>query len=204
MRNTNSLRIFCALLVLLGATRPGAADPVTDQIDAALRAYRGGEPRIAIQALQFAAAQIEEQLAEQRAQLLPEPLQGWSAEAADSTSGGLIGLLTGTSISRAYRQDAGNARVGITVTADSPLLTMMSMLMASPMLMQAEPGTKPYSFGAYRGMLQTDSHGDTQLSLMLGTRILLQIDGSGGATKDMLEAYLKAMDLKALEKALIG
>jgi hypothetical protein len=204
MRNTRTLQTLCALLMLLGAVTPGAADPVTDQIDAALQAYREGESRIAIQALQFAAAQIEEQLAEQRALLLPEPLKGWSAEAADSTSGGLIGLLTGTSISRSYRQNESSARVGITVTADSPLLAMMNMLMATPMLMQAEPGTKPYSFGAYRGMLQTDSNGDAQLSLMLGTRILLQLDGSGGATKDMLEAYLKAIDLKALEKALIG
>jgi len=204
MRNVKTIQTTTGLLLLLATAAPSVADPVTDQIDAALRAYRDGEPRVAIQALQFAAAQIEEQLAEQRASLLPEPLEGWSAETADSTSGGLIGLLTGTSISRDYRQDAGSARVGITVTADSPLLTMMSMLMASPMLMQAEPGTKPYSFGAYRGMLQRDDAGDLQLSLMLGTRILLQIDGSGAATQDMLEAYLKAMDLKALEKALIG
>ena len=214
MRNTRTPRTLSPVLVLsllalpflvlLATTRPAAADPVTEQIDAASRAYREGEPRIAIQALQFAAAQIEEQLAEQRALLLPDPLKGWSADAADSTSGGLLGLLTGTTISRGYRQDASNARVSITVTADSPLLAMMNMLMTSPMLMQAEPGTKPYSFGAYRGMLQRDSHGDTQLSLMLGTRILLQLDGSGGTTKDMLEAYLKAIDLKALEKALIG
>ncbi|EIC23342.1 hypothetical protein [Thiorhodovibrio frisius] len=204
MHTAKTIHIGCSLLLLLVTAQSGAADPVTDQIDAALRAYKDGEPRVAIQALQFAAAQIEEQLAEQRASLLPEPLKGWSAEPADSTSGGLIGLLTGTNISRSYRQDGSGARVSITVTADSPLLTMMNMLMASPMLMQAEPGTKPYSFGAYRGMMQTDGAGDTQLSLMLGTRILMQIDGSGGATKDMLEAYLKAMDLKALEKALIG
>ncbi|WPL15899.1 hypothetical protein Thiowin_00828 [Thiorhodovibrio winogradskyi] len=204
MHKTKPLRIIASLLLLLFSAQPGAADPVTDQIDAALRAYQSGEPKVAIQALQFAAAQIEEQLAEQRATLLPEPLAGWSAEVADSTSGGLIGLLTGTNISRHYRQDRSGAQISITVTADSPLLTMMNMLMASPMLMQAEPGTKPYSFGAYRGMLQSDGAGDIQLSLMLGTRILLQIEGSGGATKDMLEAYLKAMDLPALEKALIG
>ncbi|MBK1649140.1 hypothetical protein [Rhabdochromatium marinum] len=198
---TGSLMMLLALLTTCGLS---AADPITDQIDAARRAYRDGEPRVAIQALQFAAAQIEEQLAEQRLALLPEPLSGWSAEPADSISGGLISLLTGTSLARGYRQDATGAQVRITITADSPLLAMMNMMMASPLLLQAEPTTKPYSFGAYRGIAQTDATGDTQLSLMLGTRILLQLEGSQGATREMLEAYLNAMDLKALEKALLG
>jgi hypothetical protein len=189
-------------LLLAGAT--AAADPVTDQIDAARNAYREGDYRIAVQALQFAAAQIEERLAEKRASLLPEPLQGWRAETADSSSGGLFGLLTGASVSRSYQQETGSARVTITVTADSPLHAMFNMLMSTPMLMQAEPGTRAYSFGSYRGILRQNTAGDIQLSLMLGTRILLQIDGADGASKDILEAYLKAMDLKALEKALIG
>lgn len=204
MRNKPMSCTIMTLVLLLLAATPTAADPVTDQIDAALRAYREGENRLAIQALQFAVAQIEEQLAAQRASLLPEPLTGWSAEPANSNSGGLIGLLTGTNISRSYRQDNSGAEISISVTADSPLLAMMNVLMASPMLMQAEPGTKPYSFGVYRGILRNDPSGDTQLSLMLGTRILLQLDGTGGATQEMLENYLKAINVKALEKALVG
>lgn len=194
------------LLALL-ATPGTAADPLTDsiegQIDAALQAYRKGDSRVAIQALRFAAAQIEEQLASRRAALLPEPLPGWIAEPAATNSGGLIGLLTGTTIARLYRQPATNAEIKITVTTDSPLLAMMNMLMSSPLLMQTEAGTRPYTFGTHRGLLRREPGGDTRLSLMLGNRILLQIEGSSGTTQDMLEAYLNGMDLRALEKALL-
>lgn len=185
-----------------------AADPITDQIDAARKAYERGEPKVAIQALQFAVAQIEEQLSSARLALLPAPLDGWSAEEASGSSGGLVGLVTGTTISRTYREKASGAQVSIRVSADSPLLAMMNMMMSSPMFFQVEPGTKPYTHDGHRGVLQlgdTGSHqGSIELSLMIGTRLLLQLEGTKGATQDMLESYLERIDLKALEKALIG
>ncbi len=204
MPKTAIAPVLGSVLLAFSVASPSAADPVTDQIEAALRSYRDGESRIAIQALQFAAAQIEEQLAEQRAVLLPEPLPGWSADPARSNAGGWIGLLTGTNVSRGYRNDSQDAEISITVTADSPLLAMMSLLMSSPMLIQAEPNTKPFSYGAYRGLTKQESNGSIQISLMLGTRILLQIQGTAGATLGMLQAYLDAIDLKTLEKALLG
>jgi hypothetical protein len=192
-------------LILTAAIGASAnADQITDQIDAGRRAYEAGEARVAMQALQFAIAEIETQLRQQQLQLLPEPLPGWSAEDAVSESAGLAAMIAGTNLSRSYRNDTTGASVQITVTADSPLLAMMGMMMSSPMLMQANPGSSPFLHGSYRGMIEQNEDGTTKLSLMVGTRILVQIEGEGGADRQALEAYLQALDLPNLEKALLG
>jgi hypothetical protein len=192
-------------LILTAAIGASAdADQITDQIDAGRRAYEAGEARVAMQALQFAIAEIETQLRQQQLQLLPEPLPGWSAEDAVSESAGLAAMIAGTNLSRSYRNDTTGASVQVTVTADSPLLAMMGMMLSSPMLIQANPGSSPFLHGSYRGMIEQDEDGTTQLSLMVGTRILVQIEGKGGADRETLEAYLQAMDLPKLEKALLG
>jgi hypothetical protein len=192
-------------LILTAAIGASAnADQITDQIDAGRRAYEAGEARVAMQALQFAIAEIETQLRQQQLQLLPEPLPGWSAEDAVSESAGLAAMIAGTNLSRSYRNDTTGASLQVTITADSPLLAMMGMMLSSPMLMQANPGSSPFLHGSYRGTIEQDEDGTTQLSLMVGTRILVQIKGEGGADRETLEAYLQAMDLPKLEKALLG
>jgi hypothetical protein len=77
-------------------------------------------------------------------------------------------------------------------------------MMSAPMLMQAQPGSSPYTHTGFRGMMEKDDDGNLKITLMVGTRILLQMQGSGGATREDLEAYLDAMDLSNLEKALLG
>ncbi len=193
-----------ALVMTLIASAAAAADPVTDQMDAARRAYESGERRVAIQALQFAVTQIEEQITAEQLKVLPDPLPGWSAEAPTAQAGGLAAMIAGTNLTRAYRKDDSDAQVRISVTADSPLMSMMSILMSTPMLMQADPGSSAYSYSGFRGLLQNDEAGNTKISLMIGTRIMLQIEGSNGADRAALEAYLGAMDLNALEQALLG
>jgi hypothetical protein len=204
MLRHSTLPLLLSAAIGITASAGANADQVTDQIAAGLRAYEAGEARVAMQALQFAAAEIETQLRQRQLLLLPEPLPGWSAEDAVSESGGLAAMIAGTNLSRGYRNDTTGASVRITITADSPLLAMMGMMMASPMLMQANPGSSPFLHGSYRGMIEQNEDGTTKLSLMVGTRILVQIEGEGGADRQALEAYLQALDLPNLEKALLG
>jgi hypothetical protein len=193
------------LALTLAAAAPLQADPITDQIDAARRAYEAGDARVAIQALQFAVSQIEQQLTQQQLQLLPEPLPGWTADTAAAESSGLTAMIAGTQLTRSYQKTDTDQTVKITVTADSPLLSMMSMMMSAPILMQANPNSSPYTFGGFRGILEQDANaGTAKITLMVGTRILVQIDGAGGVDRQTLEAYLQAMNLQNLEKALLG
>jgi len=197
-----------AILILSGSlvTETAIADSITDQIDAARRAYENGEPRVAIQALEFAADEIKTQLTAQQLKVLPDPLPGWSAEDPESQTPGFAQMIAGTNLTRRYSNAETGARVEITVTADSPLLGMMGMMIGSPMMMRAAgTNTRPFNFEGHRGTIEQDPDaGTTKIALMVGTRILVQLDGSQGADQQSLEAYLKAMDLKALEKVLLG
>jgi hypothetical protein len=197
------------IILILSASLPvgtAGADSITDQIDAARRAYENGEPRVAIQALEFAAEEIKVQLTAEQLKVLPDPLPGWSAEDPESQTPGFAQMIAGTNLTRRYANAETGQRVEITITADSPLLGMMGMMLGSPMMMQAAGGnTRPFSFEGHRGTIEQDPDaGTVKVALMIGTRILLQIEGSLGADRQTLEAYLKAMDLKALEKALLG
>ncbi|ESQ09151.1 MAG: hypothetical protein N838_20830 [Thiohalocapsa sp. PB-PSB1] len=198
-------RALAAILALTLTPLVSAhADPVTDQIDAGRRSYEAGDSRVAIQALQFAIAEIESQLRQQQLKLLPEPLPGWSADDPVSETGGFAAMIAGTNLARTYRNDSSGAVVQIGVTADSPLLAMMGMLMSAPMLMQTDPRNSPYTYGGFRGMMETNEDGNIKITLLVGTRILLQMEGRDGADRQMLEAYLKAIDLTDLEQALLG
>lgn len=195
------LRPVLLLSLLLGAGGAGA-DPVIDQIEAAKRAYEAGDAAVAIKALNFAVAQIEQQQTARQLQLFPAPLPGWVAEDATADAAGLAAMLTGKILSRNYREPQSGATVKITMSANSPFLGVMAGLMQMPLLMQADPNTSLYSFSGYQGMLKKDDGGGLDLSLMIGTNLLLQLQGSGGATQANLEAFLNAMDLGAVQKAL--
>jgi len=189
-------RLLFVLAALALVVAPARADDVTDQIDAAKRAYSAGDEQVAIQALQFAIAQIQEQLQAEQLGLLPEPLPGWSADAPVSDAGGIAAMFTGTNLVRTYRKDDG-ASVSVSITADSPLLSMLTTLM------QASPSTTPYTHDGYRGVLEMHQDGTSRLLLLVGTRIQVQVEGSG-VDRQTLEAYLEAVQLDRLEEALLG
>jgi hypothetical protein len=197
-------RIALTLTAVLTVTQPALADDVTDQLDAARKAYESGELRSAVDTLNFAIAKIQEQVTARLLQLLPGPLPGWQADAAQSESGGLAAMITGTNLSRRYYRPDG-AEVHLSLMADSPLLPMLTMFLSSPFMMQADPGTKPYSLKGQRGMLKhSPDSNDYEASLMVGNRILVQGKGSGLTDEKAVQQYLEALDLDAIQKAFGG
>lgn len=190
-----------ALPMALLSTAP-RADEVTDQLDTARKAYESGELRSAVQALNFAAARVQERINDQILKLLPEPMVGWEAEPAKSQSGGIAAMVAGTMMSRTYRRPDG-AEVELNLIADSPMMAMMTMMMQTPMLMQASQDTRVYTNRGHQGMLQHEGgSNEWEISLMVGNRILVQSKGRGLADKKPVEDYLNALDLSAVQKAL--
>ena len=191
-----------AALLLTLLVSSARADEVTDQFDTARKAYESGELRSAVQALNFAAARVQERINDQILKLLPEPLEGWEAEPAQSQSGGIAAMVAGTMMSRTYRRPDG-AEVELNLIADSPMMAMMTMMMQTPMLMQASQDTRVYTNRGHQGMLQHEGgSNEWEISLMVGNRILVQSKGRGLADKKPVEDYLNALDLSAVQKAL--
>jgi hypothetical protein len=168
----------------------------------ARKAYDSGELRSAIQALNFATAGIQQRMNDQVLKLLPEPLTGWQADAAQAESGGIAAMVAGTILSRTYRRPDG-AQVELRLMADSPMMAMMAMMMQSPMLMQSSRDTRVYTNRGHQGMIQHEAGSDEwEISLMVGPRIMVQVKGQGLADQKPVEEYLNALDLSAVQKAL--
>jgi hypothetical protein len=177
------------------------ADEVTDQLDEARKAYEAGELRNAVQTLQFAVASIQEKINLDLLKLLPEPLAGWQADEPQAQSAGMAAMIAGTNLTRRYFRDGGG-EVEVSIMADSPLMPMMTMMLSNPMMMQTNPGTRVYTHGGQRGMMQHEKDSDKwEISLLVGGKILVKVDGSGLQDKAPVEAYLEAIDFDAVQKA---
>ncbi len=197
-----SSKPIVAVLAAALSIAPVAADEITDQLDVARRAYDAGELRSAVETLNFAVAKIQEQIAARLLTLLPEPMEGWEADPAQSESTGMASMLTGTTLSRRYFR-ADGAEVTLRMMADSPMLPMLSMFLSTPFLMQADKGTKMYSLKGQRGMIKhAPESQDYEITLMMGNRILIQAQGSGLADEGSVVQYLEMLDLETIEKAL--
>ncbi len=176
------------------------ADDITDQIDTARGAYERGEFQASIQGLQFVIAAIQERVNASLVKLLPEALAGWSAEEPEVVSGGVATMIVGTQLSRKYHRP-DDVSLEIKFTANSPFMPMMTMMFSNPMLLQSEPNTRIYTHAGRRGILKEDPAAkQVEISLMGEGNLLIQIEGTG-ITKADAEAYLKALDLAAVEKA---
>lgn len=196
---------FAANLLVSGAAGTARADEITDQIETARKAYDAGELKRAAQELQFAVAAIEQRIGDRYLKLLPAPLEGWTADEAQSQGGGFAGMFVGTSVTRRYYKTGGSEQIEISLLADSPLMPAMAMMLSNPMLIQADPESKPYRHKGYSGLLKHDPAADRwELTLLMGGRILLQAAGQGLRDRTSLDAYLDAMDLAEVEKAFSG
>lgn len=196
---TGALALAAALTLTVDTT---AADEVTDQLDAAKASYEAGELRAAAESLSSAVEAIRAQITAGLLTLFPPPFEGWTADEAQSQSGGLASMLTGTHLSRRYVREDG-AEVNLTLMADSPMMPMLTMAISMPFMMQANQDLKTYSLKGERGMMEHTPGSQTyKVTLMVGNRLLLQGEGSGLADAAPVEQYLQALDLEAIQKAL--
>lgn len=196
---TGALALTVALVLVVDKT---AADEVTDQLDAAKASYEAGELRAAAETLSAAVETIRAQITAGLLTLFPPPLEGWTADEAQSQSGGLASMLTGTHLSRRYVREDG-AEVSLSLMADSPMMPMLTMAISMPFMMQANEDLKTYSLKGERGMLEHTPGSQTyKVTLMVGSRLLVQGEGSGLADPGPVEQYLQALDLVAIQNAL--
>ncbi|NEX21519.1 hypothetical protein G3480_14575 [Thiorhodococcus mannitoliphagus] len=194
-----TIGLLAAALTLTNVSR---ADEVIDQIDTAKKAYESGELRSAVETLNFAVAKIQEQMTESLLKLLPEALDGWTADPPESQSGGMAAMITGTTLSRRYAR-ADGAEVTLNLMADSPMMPMLTMAMSMPFVMQSNQDMKTYSFKGHRGMVEHAADTtDYEVTLMVGNRLVIQ--GQGSQLEDIasIEAYLERLDLDAIQAAL--
>lgn len=195
------MKLSSLLIVsLLCAPLAVSADEVEDQIRLGLEAYQGKEYKAAIDDLNYAIAQIQELLNAENANLLPEPLDGWSASEVENTSAGMAMMGGGTHMSRSYQR--GAETIEISITAGSPMMTAALAMMNNPMIMSSDPSLKPYRYKRINGMKKTQGS-RIEVTLGLVGQIMIQLNATGLADEAAVEQYLDAMDFDRIRDALL-
>ncbi len=186
MRRHLWLAVTALPLLLPAAAR---ADEVTDAMKEAMRAYEAGKFTAARSAMSEAMQLLSQRTAASLGAALPAALPGWKAADAESNTAAL-GFLGGGSIaSRRYSNGQGQ-HVEIKVTADSPIISQLGMIMTNPIMAGAMG--KLIRVGDQRA-IQTS---DNEIEMLVDNRILVTVNGD--APDDAKLAYAKAIDLAKL------
>jgi hypothetical protein len=195
----SSAILFAAVLIAV----PGMAawaDEIDEQIQRGQKAYTDKNYREAIRELQFAISEVQEKLNAQYLTLLPEPLPGWQADAAEAQTMPVALMGGGIQVSRHYRKAEGAEEVTIELLGDTPMLQALSVIMTNPPMIASEPGFHPFRHGEYRGIVKHDREDQSvELSLMVANRVLVKLSGQHIGDEKPLDAYLKAIDFKKIE-----
>jgi len=169
------------------------ADEVTDQIQEGLKAYEKGDLDTATIALDTAATLIRQQQANSLSGVLPEPLPGWSADDAETSSAGAAMLGGGLHAERTYRKE--DEQVNVSVVGNSPMLQAMSMMFANPAMMGGD--AKLLIVDGRKVIQKKEDH---SLQAMIANNFLVTVEGGDGTADESVKAYFEAIDFEALEK----
>jgi hypothetical protein len=177
-----------------------SADDIQDQINLGLEAYQSKDYKLAIEELNYAVAQLQEKVNTQNADLLPEPLEGWTASEVENASAAMAMMGGGTTMSRSYRR--GSETVEITLMSGSPMVVGMLQMVNNPMMLSSSPDTTPYRYKRIKGMKQ-GVDGDIEVTLSIAGQIMYQITVKG-SSEDVITQYLDATDFSKIQNALLN
>jgi hypothetical protein len=190
-------RILAALLLLVIASVPAAADEIIEQINQAIELYQAGDFAGAAGELEFAAAQIRQLRAGEISAALPEPLPGWNADTAETASMGASMFGGGTAANRAYHKD--DSSVDINLVMDSPMLQSLAMMINNPMLLSGS-GQKLVRVQGNKAALEWEGDSGSINVIVMGS-VLVTVNGND-LSQDELTAYAEAVDYKLIKEIL--
>jgi len=192
---TKKLVLAAVLGMGLGAGVAGADDEVIQSINEGTEFYNNGEYAEAVTSLNYAVQLIQQKKGDVLTQLLPEPLDGWSAQAAESQSAGAAMFGGGITAQRQYSK--GDSRMTIRIITDSPMMQGVMMMFSNPMFATSDGG-KLERIGKQKAIVKYDeSDKSGSLQMVVDNRFLIMVEGDS-ITHDDLLAYAGAIDLKKL------
>ena len=188
------MRLLTALLLFVLAL-PLWADDVTDWIDDGKKAYTAGNYSEAAQSLEYAAQMIRQLKGESFTEVFPAAPAGWKQQdsEASAVSSSLMGGATSATTSYERERDGMYDSVRISITTDSPMLSMVSMAFSNPMFMSGD-GQRMIKINGQKALLDydaSDRSGDIQI--VLNQNVLISIDGSG-VSEEELRSFATGID----------
>ncbi|SDL99939.1 hypothetical protein SAMN05192555_108153 [Franzmannia pantelleriensis] len=205
MDNKRTLGIALLGSVLtLPVTATALADEVVEQIELGLERYQEEDYGGAIAELEFAISDIRSLVSGRIAETFPEPPSGWSAEQAQSAGGGGAAALLGGGgaiVERQYRQEGGDGQMEATLMVDNPMVQGMAAMFNNPALIAAQPELERERMGRETAIVKWEAdRARAEVSLLLDSRILLQVNGQNLDAPDVAIELLRDWDLDAVRE----
>ena len=186
--------------------KPAAAGALP-RIDAARKLYQSGKLLQSAEELSAAIDSIYGQLSRRYAATLPAAPQGWTAEAPDPQRLALMG--GAAPAARDYRQAGGQPgapaqgqpRMNARIVLDSDAVKSMAPLFG-PQLPQGVPQTvKRVRIGDQDAVVAYDpQQRGGEVSVLVGNRILLQVEGMGVAGAEPMIATMRNWNIGELKR----
>lgn len=187
-----------AILALPLALSPVAA--LADQdINALLKnaqeAVDSGDWATAKLDLQDALKHVTDRQIDAMAAAFPPAQDGW--EVTKEASGDRSNVMTGVMMSQQYKKGDSTAKAELSL--DNPMLGMMSGMFNNPMLMQQQ-GFDRVRLGRENAMLKwNEKNSSGEITLILGGRVMLKIEGKRLSSKDELVNMAKGWKLSEIK-----
>lgn len=174
-----------------------AADGVPGRIDAARQAYAKGDLTRTVRELDAALTELHDRLGKAFAETMPPAPAGWQAEPAEIQGLGQVG--GGLQVTRAYLKN--DASLNASLIVDSPAVAAAAALLSNPAASAAQPNLRRVKVGAEDALLRWDATTKAgEITMVLGSRVVLEIEGDNLANGDLLAEVAKGWNLAQIRK----
>jgi len=194
MKQTLKNLTYVSLSTLL-LINPICADDITDTMEDALSSYKKGDYLQTKEDLTYVMELLKQKKGNTIKDMLPDALEGWTAEDAKSETAGSGMLGGGATSSRVYTKD--KSKVVIEVVTDSPLLQGLGSILGNPMF---SSGGNLKRINREKATVKYNSKNKSgEVTIMLDKRFLITVRGKK-ITEDELVEYTKAIDFKKIKE----
>ena len=198
--------LLASLLLALPAVAqersgPKKNPPFAEAVETAKKAVEADKLGAAIAALQAAIKDLQKKQRTAVLACLPAP-EGWTFQdqapddSADAVAAGMLGV--GSSTTRNYQK--GDKSLSVEITANSPLLQMLSVMFSNPALVEADGG-EIVKYGVHKAILKKNGDDGHELMLLMHDTHLVKVTSQGVGADDLLKIFDQAF-VDRLEKPL--
>lgn len=192
-----ALSVCLGAALLSVATVAVAADSIPTRIEAGRAAYARGDLARAAAELEAAIADLHVRLGKALTEFMPTPLAGWQAEAAESMP--LSGSGGGLAVTRAYSKSESTMNASLIL--DSPAVSAAAGQFSANASTQSN--IRRLKVGSEDALLRWDAGNRAgEITIVIGNRAVLQIEGDGLASGDLLVDAAKGWNVSAIRKLL--
>jgi len=181
-------------IVALMMTGMVVADEITDIMAETTESYKKGDYAQVKDDLTYVLELLKQKKGENLKMILPEAIDGWTAEDAKSESAGSAMLGGGTTISRVYKKE--KSKITISIVTDSPLMQSIGMMLSNPMF---SSGGTLKRIKREKAMIKYNKQQNSgELTVVVDKRFIITIKGKKVLEEELVN-YAKAIDFKKLK-----